>query len=69
MITHCFSVPSHSLKGDIGTQKPARLTDWSDLKLKALYVPVRLQQCILNTSQYPSAPEVVLHVMYSSQPA
>lgn len=66
MITHHLSVPSHSLKGDTGTQNPARLTDWVDFKLKALYIPVRLQQCILNTSQYLSAPEVVQHFMYSS---
>lgn len=38
--------------------------DWFYFKLKALHISVRLQQCILDTSQYLSAPEVVPNCVF-----
>lgn len=56
--------PFQSVNGNIGNQNPERLTDWFYFKLKAMYILVRLQQCILNTSRYLFAPEVVQHWLY-----
>lgn len=38
--------------------------DWFYFKLRVMYIFVRLQQRIFNTSQYLFAPEVMQHWVY-----